>query len=331
MLNNLLKKALLPALYGYVFLSMIRLISSTYYLDDWVVDLCSAPLPFPEEIMTLSVSGMVKLVIAGVALHAMISSFKILLQQSLGDRAESGLAASFMTLGTYVIWFMFVLVLLFLLQVHYSSVLVILGGLSMGIGFAFKEVLENFISGLIILIGQQVLPGDTIEFDGIWAKVTKVSIRATVVESADGAILTFPNSQILTKNFRNRTSNNDYLRRDIKVGVSYGMDVAEVKRLLLETAAQIAPTPRRFPPPQVIFSDFGSSSLDFVLRLWLPAAKYTDLSTALRERIYKLFAEHNSTMPFPQLDVHFDPVSKKQEESFDAKSDIAEDNNSTEK
>ena len=81
----------------------------------------------------------------------------------------------------------------------------------------------------------------------------------------------------------------------------------------------------------MIFSDFGSSSLDFVLRLWLPAAKYTDLSTALRERIYKLFAEHNSTMPFPQLDVHFDPVSKKQEESFDAKSDIAEDNNSTEK
>ena len=107
----------------------------------------------------------------------------------------------------------------------------------MGIGFAFKEVLENFISGLIILIGQQVRPGDTIEFDGIWAKVTKVSIRATVVESADGAILTFPNSQILTKNFRNWTSNNDYLRRDIKVGVSYGMDVAEVKRLLLETAA----------------------------------------------------------------------------------------------
>lgn len=104
---------------------------------------------------------------------------------------------------------------LLILEVKYSSLLVILGGFSVGFGFALKEVLENFISGIILLVGQQVRPGDEIEFDGLYAKVKAVSFRATVIETFDGSVITLPNTNVLSKDFRNWTRRGSRMRRDL--------------------------------------------------------------------------------------------------------------------
>ena len=210
---------------------------------------------------------------------------------------------SFVTLGTYLAWAFYVLFVMLLIRINYSSILVVLGGLSMGIGFAMKEVLENFISGIILLVGQQVRPGDVIEFDGIFGKIKTVSFRATVVETWDGSVITLPNTRVLSKDFRNWTRNNTLMRRDIVIGVSYDSDLKQVRDILLEAAGEIKMI-QPYPAPEVLCSEFAASSVNFTVRVWLPALLCTEVCSQYREKVFALFRERGVSIPFDQLDVN---------------------------
>jgi len=221
---------------------------------------------------------------------------------------DHGAAASLQRIGIYCLWLLYALISVNLLGISLTNFAVIAGGLSVGIGFGMQAIISNFISGLILLFDRAIQPGDVIEVNGVWAKVMSVNIRNTEVQTFDNAKIFLPNSTLIANQVTNWTHRNDVrIRRDVTVGVAYGSDVQRVKKLLLEAAAE-HPAVLGTPAPWVIFSDFGASSLDFILRFWV---RHVDLalstSSEIREAIDLKFREHNVEIPFPQMDMHVRP------------------------
>ena len=231
--------------------------------------------------------------VAALILFFALSTVKNVIRLFYSDNADSGLLASFLTLGTYLAWGAYAIFVLMLLRVPYNSVLVVLGGMSMGLGFGLRDIIENFICGIVLLAGKSVRPGDTIEFDGTWGVVQKISIRSTVIKTFDDAIINLPNSVVVSKNFRNWTLTGNIIRRDIKVDVSKDSDIAKVKSMLMEIAANDSNV-LMHPPPRVLFMDMGGGKLDFCLRLWFKdLRKNTDSESRIREEIERRFKENN--------------------------------------
>ncbi|NCD25396.1 MAG: mechanosensitive ion channel [Deltaproteobacteria bacterium] len=221
---------------------------------------------------------------------------------------DHGAAASLQRIGIYCMWLLFILVSLNLLGISLTNFAVIAGGLSVGIGFGMQTMISNFISGLILLFDRSIQAGDVIEINGLWAQVESVNIRNTVVRTYENAKIFVPNSDLIANQVTNWTYRNDVrIRRDIAVGVAYGSDVQLVKKLLVE-AAEEHPAVLSAPAPWVIFNNFGASSLDFILRLWV---RHVDFSASapseIREAIDAKFREAGVEIPFNQMDVHLRP------------------------
>ncbi len=302
----------IPLVWLGVLRTMIGNVTVTYHLESFLEYWTQNDIHV-RDLCSFSLNDIYAVVTALVLLTFFISLSKLLIRKFYPESADFGTVPSFVTLGTYIAWAGYVLFILLMLNVQYASILVILGGLSMGMGFALKELLENFISGIILLVGQQVRPGDEIEFDGIYAKVRKVSFRATVIETFDGSVITLPNTQVLSKDFRNWTRRDRRMRRDLVIGVDYSSDLKLVRRLLLQAAADTASV-YRYPAPEVFCSDFADSSVNLTLRIWLEAGQNVRICSNLRERIFNLFRDNGVVIPFPQVDVHCIPPASKQQD-----------------
>ncbi|MDD4519794.1 MAG: mechanosensitive ion channel [Alphaproteobacteria bacterium] len=192
------------------------------------------------------------------------------------------------------------------LGVSFKSLTVIIGALSVGIGFGLQNIVNNFMSGLIILIERPLKVGDWVIVNGNEGIVKKINIRSTELETFNKATLIIPNSEILTNPLTNWTHQNLNARIIVKVSVAYGSNVEQVKELLLKAASEddrILKTPA----PYVVFSNFGNDGLDFELRCVLSfLMEQLSVGTQLRERIYTFFNEEGISIPFPQRVLHLD-------------------------
>lgn len=312
MFNQVLSHFLIPAAWLWLILYLFGWVAQTYHVEARLYALLNSDLVQRANLAQFNAREVFLVIFVGIGLYFTISAVKLVMKGIFGDSAEFGLLPSFMILSNYVLWGLFVIFALVVFKVQYSSILVVLGGMSMGLGFGLKEIVENFIAGLILLIGQQVRPGDIVEVkeDGIVGRVLRVSVRATVVETFDGAVVTYSNAMVLTKEFQNWTSNNMLRRNTLAVGVSYGTDLSLAMRLMLE-AAQSTPGVMARPAPEILCTDFGSSSVDFALRYWASVNTSVLVGSNLRREIYRSFAEHGIGIPFPQLDIHIQPESEK--------------------
>lgn len=219
-------------------------------------------------------------------------------------RVERGVIPPLQTGLTYALWALFGLVVLNALGVSLTSITVIAGGLSVGLGFGLQNIFNNFFSGLILIFGRSLLEGDIIQIGETWGTVRKISIRSTTVETFDNAVIFVPNSEFVSNRLTNWSRNSLRIRRAINVGVAYGSDVDKVTELLRQAAAD-HPRVLREPAPGVQFQDFGPSSLDFVLQVWVDDLNYGGSTASdLRRNIERLFRENSIEMAFPQLDVH---------------------------
>ena len=236
MSNIILRHLAFPLVWFGVCGIVIGNISSTYHLRSWLNHWARMQINV-YNFLSFSVTDLLTISIVLLVLLFLLAMAKYLIFQRFENSSDLGMVSSFVTLGSYIVWALFGVFVLLILEVKYSSLLVILGGFSVGFGFALKEVLENFISGIILLVGQQVRPGDEIEFDGLYAKVKAVSFRATVIETFDGSVITLPNTNVLSKDFRNWTRRGSRMRRDLHVGVAYGSDLKLVRQTLLDAAA----------------------------------------------------------------------------------------------
>ncbi len=301
-MNNICKSLIIPALWLAMLWSLFSIFISTYHLSDWE-ELLHKKLPISEQFCTFSVYDLIIIVVGFFITKLLIGLGRDLVRDIYQDNADAGAISSVLTLGVYVAWACYIISVLLILKVNTSSILIVIGGLSMGAGFAMKDVLENFVAGIILLAGQNVRPGDIIEFDGIIGRVKTVNIRATVVECDDGSIITLPNTGVIDKNFRNWTRNNPYMRQTIPVDVGYTADLDLVRKIMLQVA-QSMPEICKTPKPAIICTTLGESGITMLAVVWMRADhKYTASSRYL-ELVVSEFRKADIEIPFPQLDIH---------------------------
>lgn len=216
---------------------------------------------------------------------------------------ERGLEDSIITITTYLLWGLGLVISLSVLGVNTTSLAMVFGALSIGIGFGLQTIFNNFISGLILLLERPIQVGDAVEIGGIWGEVRKINVRATVVQTYDNASLIIPNSEFISQQVTNWTFKDQRIRRQVKIGVAYGSDVDLVKATLLEIIAK-TPNVRQYPAPDVLFWDHGDSALIFNLRYWTDVDGFLSTESNVRFEITRLFKEREIEIAFPQLDVH---------------------------
>jgi small-conductance mechanosensitive channel len=186
-----------------------------------------------------------------------------------------------------------------------SSLTIIAGGISVGVGFGLQNIINNFVSGIIIFAEQPIAIGDRVEVSGIAGRVEKISLRSTMVVTSDNITMIVPNADFISQTVTNWSYSDPKVRIRIPIGVSYGSDPQKVKKLLLEVAEEDSRT-LKDPGPSVIFRAFGASSLDFELAAWTKemSTRPTSYISGINFAIDKKFREHDIEIPFPQQDLH---------------------------
>lgn len=226
-------------------------------------------------------------------------------------RINNGIANSIQTGIGYLGFALATLAALSYAGFDITNLAIVAGALSIGIGFGLQSIVNNFVSGLIILFERPIKVGDWVSVGAYEGHVRKISVRSTEIETFDRTNVIVPNSEFISNPIVNLTHRNALGRVVIGVGVSYKSDPETVRDLLLKVAKE-CPDILENPSPSVAFEEFGASSLDFKVRAYI-ADVNTRLSVAteLRIRIFKALAEAGIEIPFPQHDIHLrdlDPV-----------------------
>lgn len=228
-----------------------------------------------------------------------------------GLQIDATLIPPMQTAFTYAVWAVFGLFALRALGMELSNLAIVAGGLSVGIGFGMQTIVNNFLSGLILIFSRTLQAGDVVEVGTTTGKVRKISVRATTVETFDNALIYVPNSEFVASRLINWTRNSRTVRREITVGVAYGSDTALVMKLML-AIANAHENVLKYPPPGVSFDDFAASSLNFTLRFWVRDFDVgLSTSSEIRLEIDKQFSAHNIEVAFPQLDVHIKDMPRR--------------------
>jgi len=213
-----------------------------------------------------------------------------------------GVPGTISKISTYVILLIGFFVVAAMLGVDLTKLTIVAGALSVGIGFGLQNIVNNFVSGLILLFERPIKEGDKIQVDTISGVVQKIGMRASIVKTWQGAEVIVPNADLISGKLVNWTLTDMRRRIEIPIGVAYGTDPDTVMRLLLDVAAR-HPDVIEDPAPGVPFMNFGDSSLDFELRCWT-VEDFVRVGTELRVEITRALAEQGIEIPFPQRDVH---------------------------
>lgn len=217
---------------------------------------------------------------------------------------DSGAAHAMSKLLNYSIMLLGFLLAMSVLGLEMQNIAVLGGALSIGVGFGLQNIVNNFISGLILLFERPIKVGDRVVVDNEMGVVKRIGLRSTIIETADYSELIVPNSQFISQKVTNMTLSSTMARLLIPVGAAYGSDIGRVLELLREIGAANTRVATE-PPPLSLLIKFGESSLDFELQVWL--ANITDMIHARSEichEIARRFAHAGIEIPFPQRDVH---------------------------
>ena len=224
----------------------------------------------------------------------------LLARMEIEEGTRHSLAAGFSSIG-YVAS---ALIAIVIMGGNLTSLALVAGALSVGIGLGLQNVVNNFVSGIILLFERPIKVGDWVIINGEEGRVKQINIRSTEIETFRRSSLIIPNADLLSNVVTNLTHGNNWSRQSVSVGVAYGTDTEKVRDILLECAANHKRVLRK-PEPYVLFKDFGASSLDFELRCYTSDiwSGWT-IPSDLRYEINKRFAEEGIEIPFNQLVVH---------------------------
>ena len=186
-----------------------------------------------------------------------------------------------------------------------SSLAIIAASLGVGVGFGLQNIINNFVSGIIILAERPISIGDRIDVAGVAGRVTKIQLRSTTVVTNDNITMIVPNADFISTTVTNWSHGDPKVRIRVPVGVAYGSDLKLLQRLLLE-AAEEHPKALRDPSPVVLFTEFGDSSLNFELGVWTQEMTATPIhfTSQMNFIIEQKLRENDIEIPFPQRDLH---------------------------
>ncbi len=254
------------------------------------------------------------LVAAAVLYGALLTSRALqalLLQEALPRRSmELGVQLSIARLLHYAIISIGFLMAVYSLGFSLTNLTIIGGALGVGIGFGLQAIVNNFASGLILLFERPIKVGDTIQVGEEMAEVKHMGLRSTVIETYDNAEIVVPNSDLITNQVVNWTLTERRVRLKLPVGVAYGSDVARVMGILMSCANEHKQVLKE-PAPRVLFLEFGDSSLNFELRVWISDFNNRRrVQSELNQAIDLRFRRAGIEIPFPQTDLHLRSVDE---------------------
>jgi len=214
------------------------------------------------------------------------------------------------TIFTLTGWLAYILIVFAILHIPTSALTAITTGLAAGIGFALKDLINNFFYGIQLMAGR-IRVGDKISCDGVRGVVKRVSYQTTQVEDEDGSLIAFTNTDLFSKNFRNLNTGKNYELIKMPVSVKYGTDVAKARQVILEALQDIQSKDkygRDIVDPvfgiDVRFDGFGDSCIQLIVALYTTVETHYTFPSRAKEAIYNAFAQNGIEIPFPQRDVH---------------------------
>lgn len=218
---------------------------------------------------------------------------------------DAGVRNSIRTGASYTATILALLVAFAAAGVNFGNIAIVAGALSVGIGFGLQSIVNNFVSGLILLAERPIKVGDWVAVAAGEGTVTKINVRATEIETFDRCTIIVPNSSLISDAVQNWTHGDLMGRCKVNIGVSYDADPQQVHDILVQ-CAENHPRAMAYPLPSVLFKDFGASSLDFELRVFINDVNWVAfVGSELRFSIYKALKEAGIEIPFPQQDVNF--------------------------
>lgn len=226
-------------------------------------------------------------------------------------KADPALAASkivmFKNVMQVIIWGIWLMIALNVFQVGKSWLLAIFAGLSTGLGFASKDILENIYYGISLMMGR-VKVGDYIICDGTRGKVSSISYTSTMLEATDGSVIAFQNSQLFSKNYKNMTKNHGYELDILEVGIAYGSNVKEVKQILIDALMKLDCI-YQDKGVKVLLKSFDDSCITLRIVVWVNVLTQAIDDATIMECIYDTLNDHNIEIPFPQREITIKQVN----------------------
>ena len=211
-----------------------------------------------------------------------------------------------------IVWGAWLLISLSLLNVSVYWLMALGGGLSTGVGFALKDIIENIYYGATLMTGR-IKAGDWIEVDGTMGRVTSISYTSTVIQSLYGEVITFQNSQLFSKNYKNLTRNHGYILAAIPFGVAYGSNLRQVTQVVEDAVNHLH---HKWVDPskkaKTVMTAMNDSSVDFKLFVWADAVKKVYVVSDVLKCIYDTLGENGIEIPFPQRDIHIKTTGNNQ-------------------
>lgn len=292
---------------------LLAMIAVPMLLYTWGVSTVEIVALFKSAVFGFDIGGIhiaPSRILLAIGLFVLLVAVTRLLQRWLKatvlqpSRIDAGLANSIHTGVGYAGYALAALAAISYGGLDITNLAIVAGALSVGIGFGLQSIVNNFVSGLILLVERPIKVGDWIGVGAYEGHVRRISVRSTEIETFDRSSVIVPNSELVSGTVKNRTHRNALGRVDVVVGVAYKSDPDAVKELL-EKVAQESPMVLKFPAPIVSFDNFAASSLDFTVRAYVADVnKSISTATDLRLRIFKALNAAGIEIPFPQQDVH---------------------------
>lgn len=267
--------------------------------------------------ISISVGDILAFFLTVLAAYLVSSFIRFMLEEDVYPRTRipAGVSYAASSVLNYVILAVGFVVALGVLGMDLTKMTVLAGAFGVGIGFGLQSVVNNFVSGLILLFERPFHVGDTVQVGNLLGRVLRIGIRASIVRTPQGAEIIVPNANLITQEVTNWTLTDQHRRIDLSVGVSYGTAPKQMIELL-ESVARAHPKVLPQPGPRALFMGYGDSSINFELRAWVEFANWQQVHSDLTVAVYDAVYAAGMTFPFPQRDVHI--VSNNDSKSIEA-------------
>jgi len=273
---------------------------------EWTLKVLKGAIFYEYHLGNFSISvSSVAIFIGVIWLSIKLSQLtRFLLDEDVLPRLDlpKGVPATISKTSTYLVLTIGCVIAVIAAGLDLSRLTIVIGALGVGIGFGLQNAVNNFVSGLILLFGRPINVGDKIQISDVSGVVKDIGIRATVIQSWQGAEVIVPNATLISENLINWTLTNPRRRMEIPVGVAYGTPTEKVVELLTQVA-RAHDEVMEDPEPKTIFTGFGDSSLDFELRAWT-VGNFVNIASDLRLGMDRALADNGIEIPFPQRDLH---------------------------
>lgn len=247
-------------------------------------------------------NSIINIILLAIIINYLTYLGKKWLRDVYGDNYEQSGMPTLVTIANLIIWSVFIIIALVIVGANFNGIFVVLGGMSLGLGFALKDTIENIICGISLMFGR-LRQGDYVECDGIRGRVLSLGYRSTYMETLDGSIIAFQNTQLFNKNFRNLTQNHMYEAAGVKVGVAYSTDIENLKQIILDAIHNVELISKTR-SPGIFFDDFGDDAVIINVVVWVPVPSKGSVLSEVREQIYNALNENGISIPFPQRDIY---------------------------